>query len=828
MKEHYITIQEVISAIRLQNRNIPAGELERGYQSLSIRFVGEFQSPDEIRDMVLTSSDGRKFHLKDIAVVEDSFKKIESIARYNGKDVVGLSLIQVSDGNAVAIARQLERRLDRFRGDLPGGVSLDVATDNTRFLIRETNDTLVSILIGILLTLAILYLFTARLNLTFIAIVVIPTSLISTFSLMSASGFSINFITLLAIATSMGTLIANAIVIVENVLLHLEHKESSIDAAIDGTKEVSGTVFAATGTNLVVFTPIAMMGGIAGEFMRSFGLTVVYATLFSLLASFTLTPMLCALLLKERRSQDRLKSPNPFSRYISGFLKKIDNMVEFLKREYKVIFELIFSYPKTTILSVVFLFISIGFIMPFIDNEFSSASDEDKVGIQISLPQGSTIERTLSVVREIEGYIDRVPEKSAYLVNIGKDGPENANIILDLVPAKKRARSDLDIINSLIPLLSGIPDIEVHLARPSMRGDLESGDISINIYGIDYDKIIELSKKAKEIMEDSGYFRSVSSSYKIPKSEIEFIPDQDSLIEYGLSSGYVGMVLRSSIYGDDSNIYKEAGEEYDINIELDSRYTETPADIKEISLFSPKGLIPLDELGSLRQVKAVPAIRHRDKNRIISLEGYLSKGALGLVRNILNREFSKIDFPQGYGYSYAGQSEFQEDASREIGRAFILAVILTYMLLAAILNSFIYPIPILLTVATSFIGVFYALFFLGHSINIASMLTMVMLVGLVVNNAILLLDYTLLKIREGVAVKEALWLGASVKFRAILMTSFAVIFALLPQLKAYSSAKQSMGVVMIGGMVASIIFSFIFVPLVFWYLEGFKNRKRLS
>ncbi|MDD5613526.1 MAG: efflux RND transporter permease subunit, partial [Candidatus Omnitrophica bacterium] len=436
-----------------------------------------------------------------------------------------------------------------------------------------------------------------------------------------------------------------------------------------------------------------------------------------------------------------------------------------------------------------------------------------------------TIERTLDVVKDIEAYIDKIPEKKSHLVNIGKDGSENANIIVDLLPAKRRKRSDLDIINSMIPVLSRIPDAEIHLARPGMSGDLQSGDVSVNIYGVDYDKIVELSKKVKEAMESTGYFRSVNLSYKMPKTEIDFVPDQEKLVEYGLSAGYAGISLRSSVYGDSSNIYKEEGQEYDIEIKLDDSYIQVTDDIKDISVISRKGIIPLGELGFIRQVKAMPAIWHRDKARIITLEGYLSKGALGSVRKILNSEFKNIDFPQGYGYFYAGDSEHQQEASREIGKAFILAVILTYMLLSAILNSFKYPVPILLTVVTSFIGVFYALFFLGHSINIASMLTMVMLVGLVVNNAILLLDYTLLKMKEGLPVKDALWLGASVKFRAILMTSFAVIFALLPQLSAHSTSKQSMGVVMIGGMAASIIFSFVFVPVVFWYIERFTNRR---
>lgn len=829
MKERYITIADVITALKMKNKNIPAGELEKGDNSLSLRFVGEFQNIDEIANMTLTSSDGDTFTLEDIAVVEDSFKKVDSIARYNGCDVVGLSLKKVSDGNAVAVAKEVRGRLEEFREFLPEGMRLDIATDTTTYIVNETFDTAMNILLGILLTIIILYLFTGRFNLTFIAAIVIPASLISTFFPMAASGFTINFLTLLAIATSLGTLIANAIVIIENVLVHLEHKETPVHAAIDGTKEVAGAVIATTGTNLVVFTPIAMMGGLVGQFMRSFGLTVVYATLFSLLASFTLTPMLCALLLKKRTGKETTKKDNVFLKPFKWAVLLTHRIVEFLKKEYKYVFEAMFRYPKTTILFVAILFFSLRLVMPYLVSDFMPHSDEDKIKIMVTMPQGSTIDRTSEVVKFIESRVEKIPERTSYLVNIGENGVENAEITVDLTPSVQRKKSDADIIDELIPFMAKIPDAEIQLLRSGgFGGGMMEGDVSVNLYGLDYDKMIELSQEVKKAMEETGYFRSVNSSYKTPKTEIQFIPDQEKLIEYGLSASQVGSIVRASVYGDDSNVYKEKGEEYDINVELDDSYAETFDDVKEISVLSRKGLIPITELGVLKDSKSLPVIWHRDKDRVIRLEGYLSKGSLVFVKGLLDKEFKKLSFPHGYGYSYVGNSERQEESAEETAKAFMLAVVLTYMLLCAILNSFKYPISILLTVATSFIGVFYALFFLAQSINIASMLGMVMLVGLVVNNAILLLDYTLLKMKEGVAVKEALWLGASAKFRAILMTSAAIILGILPQLGAIMEGKKSMGAVMIGGMIASVVFTFVFVPVVFWYIERLRIKLFIS
>jgi HAE1 family hydrophobic/amphiphilic exporter-1 len=820
MKQHYIAIADVIAAMQAKNTNIPGGLLEKDINSLSVRFVGEFQSVDEIKNMMLTSQDGSRFPLYEIATVEDSFKKVETIARYNGKDVVGLSIYKVSDGNAADIAREVRRRLGEFRTFLPEGMHLEIATDTTTFVVNETHDTLINILIGILLTVIILFLFTGQAKLTFIAAIVIPTSLISAFSLMSASGFTINMMTLLAIATSLGTLIANAIVIIENVLVHLEHKETPVHAAIDGTKEVAGAVMAATGTNLVVFMPIAMMGGIVGQFMKSFGLTVVYATLFSLIASFTLTPMLCALLLKKRDNRQKSKDRtfNPFHKLV----EVTNNGVEFLKKEYHYVFDLIFKFPKTTVLILIVLFFSLRFIMPYIDNEFVSQTDEDKIKVDVVMPQGSTIERTLGVCKIIEERIEKTPEKTSYLTSIGENGVENATITVNLVPSAERKRSDTDIIDELIPFMARIPDAEINLARVGMH-DKSTGDVSINVYGINYDRMIELAQLMKQKMEQSGYFRSVTSSYMTPKKEIQFTPDQERLIQYGVTDAQVGSTVRSSIYGNTDNVYKERGEEYDINVALNDVYAMGTDDIGEITVRSTKGLIPITALGTLKNDTALPTIWHRDKDRVIRLEGYLSKSALGYVKNVLDKEFKDLPFEDGYGYTYVGDSEHQQETGREISKAFILAVILTYMLLSALMNSGTYSIPIMLSVVTSFIGVFFALFFLGQSMNIASMLGMVMLVGLVVNNAILLLDYTLLKMKEGVPVKEALWLGASVKFRAIIMTSLAIVLGVLPQLASISPLKQSMGTVVIGGMLASIVFTFIFTPVAFWYVDRLRG-----
>ncbi len=812
MKKYYIGISDVIEALQKKNLNVPGGTVDQKDNSFSVRFVGEFSSLEEIANMTLVSGDGVIFKLKDIGSIIDSYKKQETSARYSGKESVGLALMKAPDANAVSIGNNVISRLPEIQKMLPEGMTLSLAADNTQMIVKNSKGTEQDIFIGILLTIIILYLFTGNIKLTVVSALVIPTSIISTFFLMDMNLFTINMMTLMALATCLGTLIANAIVIIESVISHIEKGKDSITAAIDGTKEVLVAVVASAGTNLVVFTPIAFMGGIVGQFMRQFGLTVVFATIFSIIASFSLTPMLCSVFLK---NYDPKKSKR------ANFLvSTVNKFVARGVKEYKILFDLIFRYPKITLLFSLIIFIGSFSLVKYVGNDFMPKHDEDKVAIDLTLPQGTTLNKTISVVKTIENIVKEIPEVTSYVSSIGQNGAENANMIINLLPLKKRTKSDQDIINLLIEKTAIIPDAEINFKRGSDKGGM-GGDVSIEVFGVDYDSMVQKSKEMMKIMQDSGYFRSVKSSYKVPKNEVRFIPNQTLMTDNGISNSTVANAIRSSIYGDDTNIFKENSEEYKISISLDDFYKQDADDIKQIHLISKKGgILPISALGNIEQGKAIPTIWRKDKDRIIAIDGYISKSSAGQVREIISKDFDKkLSFLPGEGYRYVGNAEFQKETGEEILKAFIIASVLTYMLLAALLNSFVHPFSIASCIPTAIVGVIGFLFFGDHSINIASMLAIVMLVGLVVNNAILMLDHAMQKYAQGVSLQEAIWLGASEKFRAILMTSIAIIAGAMPPLWSVEVVKASMSAVLIGGMIGSIFFTLITVPVIFWYIE---------
>jgi len=818
-RENFIGITDIIGAIRMRNMNVPGGNIDKKENSISVRFMGEFLTLDDMRQMELVSQDGKTIRLGDVAVVEDGHKNITSMARLDGRDAVGLSIIKTNDGNTVSIAEGVELALPSIKATLPEGMELSVGTDNAAQIVRETKDTLINILAGVMLTVIVLYLFTGNSRTTLIAALVIPSSIVSGMFLADLSGFTINMMTLIATAMALGTLIANAIVVIEGVLSHLEKGEDPFDAAILGAKEVTGAVIASAGTNLVVFTPMAFVGGIAGPFMKQFGLMVVYLTLFSLLASFTLTPMLCGMILKKRAVGADGK-PLPSRRRL---VKIAHRFMDFMLNEYRNVFEAIFRWPKLTVAAVLISLIFSLFFVKYIGSEFVPESDADRIVVKLNTPPGSTIDNTLLVVGQVEKLAAGQPEVVSVLSNIGENGVENARVVANLVPVAERKRSDMDIINALLPSIAKIPGAEFHLERGDSVGSGHA-DLTLDLTGVDYDRMITLSHEVVKRFNQSGMFRSVSSSYKSPKPEIKFIPDQEAMTTQGVSYAALANSIRASIYGDDSNIYKENGEEYDINVEMDPYYKTTFDDLNQINIITTKGLLPITALGKAERARALPAIWHRDKERIIELEGYLSKGTAGEAMAKIDAILADIPFEKGEGYRWVGDAEFQDESSRELGKAFLLASILTFMVLAALLNSWYHPFTIGSSIITSFAGVFMFMFFASSSFNIASMLAMVMLVGLVVNNAILMLDATIRNLEAGMPVKDALWKGIEREFRAILMTSIAIVFGVFPQVFSNSGAKASMGVVLIGGMIASIFYTFVLTPVMFWYLERLRAR----
>ncbi len=807
MAAHGVTIMDVVTAFGTSNLNVPGGKIEAGADSSSVRFIGEFASVDAIKDLHITTAEGQKFKVSDIATVTDSARDIENGARYNGAPVVIASVVKATDGNAIKISRDLNKELPKFTADLKSrfpDATMEIISDSSIAVSNDTSGTINGIILGLVFTVIVLLAFTRNWRSTIIAGVVIPASLIAGLFMVDASGFTINAMTLLAYSSALGTLVSNAIILIEAALQEMRSGKNAEDAALDGTKKVAVSVLAGVGTNVVVFLPLAFMGGIAGKFMSQFGMTVVYLTVLSLIFSFTLAPMMIAKILRLPRVKQMTINT-----------AKKSPMQRWFAYQYK--------HSGRVILMAVLVLIASSLLMRFTGNEFSPATDANEINVTARAPMGATYEKSEQIASEIENVLHNFPDVKSTSVKIGERGLQNIAVKIKLVDRETGRKSDKKIARAMLPELAKIPDAEIQIRAGEGVSSSISSDIVLNIFGDDDNLRQEYAAQALNAINNIEDVQTAVLAQQTPGDEIKFIPNADKMDFWGIKNSYAGGALRTALYGNDTYKYKERGEEYPIVLEY-ARPFKNAALFDNVLLNSQKGMVALSELGDIKRTMATPDIRRLDKNRVTEIDINLGKSTSGPVQAKIVKELDKIDWKQGYGYEFGGMSEIQSETTGEIGMAFMLATILTFMLLAAILNSLLHPFTIATSIITSFVGVFILLFLSGASMNVGAMLAFVMLVGLVVNNNILVLEPTINRIRHGQNMKIAIWTELKEKKNMVLMTSIAVMAGMLPQLWSADGMKSAMAAVMIGGMGASLIWTFTLTPALFFAMERLRQK----
>lgn len=814
MASRGVTIIDIVSALGNKNLNVPSGKIEKGAGSSNVRFIGEFKSVDEIENLQITTMEGQKFKISDIATVTDAARDIETGARYNGEDVVIASVVKSSDGNAIKISQALRDRLPELQEDMQSRfptAEMQIVSDSSTSVLDETYSTIWGIVLGIIFTVLVLLAFTRNWRSTIIAGVVIPASLIAGFFFMDNSGFTINAMTLLAYSSALGTLVSNAIILIEAALQEMRHGKNPENAAIDGTKKVAVSVLAGVGTNVVVFLPLAFMGGIAGQFMAQFGMTVVYLTLLSLLFSFTLAPMMIAKFLRLTAPAEK-KSP-----------VAADAPVPVEKTPLRQWFDYQFKHPVRVVVGALVILVSSAMLMKFVGNEFAPSTDTDEITITARAPMGATFEKSQELAMQIEDALKEFPDVKATTVKIGERGLHNISVKLTLEELGVRKTSDKELAREILPRLAQIPDLDVQIKAGAGMTSSISSDMVLNIFGEDDAKREAYAKQILEMINQIPEVQTAVFAVPAPNNEIQFVPNQDKMNAWGVSNAYAGTALRAALYGNDDYKYKENSEEYPIILEFAKPF-KNDALFDNVYVNSQKGMVALSELGEIKSLPATSNIYRQDKNRITEIDINIGRSTMGPVQQKIQAGLDEMEWEMGYYAEFGGMSETQDETTGEIGQAFLLATILTFMLLAAILNSLIHPFTIATSIITSFAGVFILMFLSGASMNVGAMLAFVMLVGLVVNNNILVLEPTIKRIADGAVPRVALWTELTDKKNMVMMTSIAVITGMLPQLWAGDGMKVAMAAVMIGGMAASLVFTFTLTPALFFLMERLRRR----
>jgi HAE1 family hydrophobic/amphiphilic exporter-1 len=832
----------MIGIIGAQNFDIPGGYFNTQGTEYTVRMKGEFETIDEISNMEVPTPYGKK-KLNQIATVDDASKTVRQRAVYfNNKsklrdeNVVRMSLIKATDGNAINISNDLKKIMPDLNQIIPEGTNLTIVNDDSNFTKANVDDTMGNIYMGILFTSIILLLFLHDIRSTIIVALSMPISVISTFSLVKASGFSLNMMSLMGISVSVGVLVSNSIVVLENIFRYKELGYNSKDSAFKGTTEVTVAVLASTLTNIVVFVPLANISSIVGEFLMEMALTATYATIFSLIMSFTITPMLAALIIPNKPKIGRM----------AKILLKFETLQQ---KAYSKVLDYIFVHrlvPVAILFAVIaaFYIVVIAVYGPNLSTEFMPQGDNGKIRIQVKLPEGYELNETKNLMQTIETKISKYDDIENILTNIGKSDDLNLGANLSLMEvylkdAKFRTVSVQDYVTKIIRDLANVPNAEIKVAvAEDMAGP--GAPIEFYLLGQDLDKLEVIKDEITQKIKHVNGLVNLDNSSSAGKPEITVTPIREKLSEVGITVNEIAITLRSAIEGIVSTQFKEGGEEYDIAVTLDDNSVNSPEKIANIPIVTPMGSFRLSQLCNVEFTKGFTMVLRRDKYTAIKFTADAAKGVpTGDIINDITKiiegdvvdgqKQGGIKFPVGYRVTWAGTSEMQMQMAMDLGFAFMLAILLTYMLLAAMLESFWQPVLILLTLPLALIGVILLMYYTDTNFGLTAMMGIIMLIGIVVNNAILLLDFTNQLMREeGLTAKEALLKAGPLKIKPIIMSTTAIILGMLPMALGIGDAGKEMriplGIVSIGGLVMSTVLTLIIIPAAFYVNDAFARR----
>ncbi len=729
--ENAISLAQLSQVLKIQNMDMPGGQFQQRSQEYAVRFKGELDSIETLKELEVPTAFGQK-KLGRIADIRDSGAEVrerttyfDNLRKFKEDNVVLMSVIKSVDGNTVAMAGDIRERLPEIEADLPAGCKLSIVNDRSVFIESSVEDTLGNILLGILLTALVLLFFLHDIRATIIAALAMPFSIISTFLLLQVSGFSLNIMTLMGLSTAVGILVTNSVVVLENIFRHKELGHDRREAAGRGTAEIAVAVIASTMTNIVVFLPIASMPSLVGQFFKEFALTVTFATLFSLLVSFTLTPMMASLVLPETETKKRR---------LGQTLEKVFHLWE---EGYRKVLAVVLAKRSRSLLVIgvsFLLFILSFFSAARVGFEFIPTLDQGDIRLDVELPQGYNLEATAHLAAAIEEHIRKHPEVKHILTELGSIsetdvGTNLAKIGVKLVDAEEREITSVEATGAFIQELSAIPNARIRVAAAA-PGPGGSAPVQFFLMGLDTEQLEIYKNDIIDRIKTIPGLVNLTTSSRAGKPEITLVPDRKKLADAGLTVFDLAMTLRSAVEGIEATRYKEAGEEYDIRVVMKKDSVDTPEEVGNIAVISNTGVYRLSQLAAVDFTEGYSKILHNDKARAIEFTAHTAPGyPLGEVVDRIRERLAEMQLAGGYKVKWSGDVELMEEAAIDMLRTFIIAFLLTYMLLAAILESLTQPLMILGTVPMALIGVFVALDMTGKNMNIISMMAIVMLLA---------------------------------------------------------------------------------------------------
>lgn len=833
LRAHNLSILQVTQAIQSANMEFPTGKIKNQSQEVIIRLSGKFARLDDIRNLILASNpNGSKVRLEDVAEVQDAKRETKSISRINGENSVGLMIFKQPDGNEVEISKKVKASIKQIEKIYePQGLKFEVANDTSDFTLDSASAVMKDLLLAICLVALVMLIFLHSLRNSFIVMVAIPASLISVFTAMYVLNFSLNIISMVAMSLVIGILVDDSIVVLENIYRHMEMGKDRRKASIDGRNEINYTAVSITMVDVVVFLPIAIITSMISGMLRQFALVVVFATLLSLFVSFTVTPLLASRLAKH----ERFREGSWLNRIIAAF----EGFLHRFTQGYSEVIGWALKHKFLTLSVVTFLFIaSVSLVVTgFIGSEFITMGDRGEVIITMELPKDATIEQTNQATLRAEQYIRSLPVVTSVFTSVGSStsffgggsNAYNSEMHIKMVEKEKRKiTSEQFALDMKKTLMTMFPGIKIRSTIVSLMGTSDMDPIQIVLSGPNMDT---LNKYAGKVMEE---MKKVPGTYEVKLSveegnpEVDVQLDKNKMAELGLSTAMIGMTLQNAFSGNTDAKFRDGENEYDINVVLDQFDRNSITDIASLSFINNRGqTIQLNQFASIRPSSGTTILQRYNRVSSVTVNSQVIGRPVGSVGEDVLKRVKGMKLPKEVNIIPEGDMKYQTEAFGSLGVAFLASILFVYLIMVALYDSYIYPFVVLFSIPLAIIGALLALGLTMQSLTIFSILGMIMLVGLVGKNAILLVDFTNQMKAEGHKTVDALILAGKVRMRPILMTTFSMIFGMLPialATGAGSEWKNGMAWALIGGLTSSLFLTLIVVPVVYQVFDKIKER----
>lgn len=839
LEAYNMTVEQIGNALMMENINMPSGSIEMGKIEYPLKVEGEFKDSKQIENIVVANYNGNVIFLKDVATVKDGPKDTNLEESINGKKGARMFVMKKSGGNTVKIAKDVRKELKKIEKTLPKDVKIDVIMDSSEFIEGSINNLTETLFYAFIFVTLVVFFFLGHFRATIIIILTIPISLVVAFIYLYITGNSINIISLSSLSIAIGMVVDDAIVVLENISKHIDRGSSPREAAIYATNEVWLAVIVTTVTVVAVFMPLTLVGGMTGVLFKQLGWTVSITVVTSTIAAISLTPMLSAYLLKLKPKKEKY-SPLSWERTALPVLNWLDN---FYGRSLR------WALNHKLIVSVasLLIFVSSFLVIGKIGTEFMPEADSGSISASIELQTGTRFEETLKIAKLIDGFVNtQIPEARTKSTSTGSDdtgsinslfqssGSNTINYSLKLVDVDERSRSSVEISEEFRKYLATIPEIISYSVTTSGGMSMGMGggsNVEVEIYGHDLEATTVFAKELQKRIENIDGAREVTISREKFKPELSVKLDREKLARHGLNTATVSTMIKNRVSGMIATRYREFGDEYNVVVKFNEESRNSVTDVENILITTPTGSsVRLKELGTVEQKLTPPNIERKRKQRIVTVSATPYKVSLGDLATSVQGQIDEMGVPQGMTVQVGGAYEDMNESFVDIALLALLSLLLVYIVMASQFESFKMPLIIMVSILFIVPGIVFTLYLTGTTLSIIAALGAVLLIGIVVKNGIVLVDYINLMRDRGMELKEAIIVSGKSRLRPVLMTALTTILGMVPM--ALSSGEGSeiwspMGIAVIGGLTFSTVITMIIVPVAYALMARRGERDRI-